>query len=122
MAQLDVSEIIADPDFVDPVMIIHRKPVVDGFGENKLFETKVNTIGCFQPTSGKSLARLPDALRTEDVRTIWVRGLIISDGKCQYPDIVVIKGFRYAVQVILDWTNYGSGWTECVAIREVIAA
>lgn len=118
MALIDVTDLLIDPDFVDPMAIIHRKPVIDEYGQNQLFETCVNTIGSIQPSSGKTLSRLPDALRILNVNTFWVKGIIVSDGTCQYPDILVFKGQRYAVQLLLDWTSYGPGWTEGVAIRE----
>lgn len=121
MAQVDVTELLSDPDFVDEMQIVRRKPTVSEFGENVLVESVVQTIGSIQPVSGKELQRLPDALRVMNVASFWVKGEIVSDGTCKYPDLLVFKGKRYAVQIINDWTHFGQGWSQGLAVREVIA-
>ncbi len=118
MAQIDVSDLLADPDFVDPMNIIHRKSTVNEYGENVLCESGLSTWGSIQPASGKTLQRIPEAFRVASVMSFWVRGQIVSDAKCQYPDILVFNGQRYQVQVIFDWTNWGSGWCEGTCVRE----
>lgn len=118
MAQLDVSEVLLDPDFFDPITLIHRKTFVNEYGENELTETCLPTIGTIQPATGKVLARLPDALRNADISSFWIRGQIISDGSCKYPDLIVFRGQKYAIQQVFDWMNYGQGYCEGVAVRE----
>jgi hypothetical protein len=118
MGQIDVSDIMVDPDIVDPIVIIHRTPDTDQYGENRLKECGVNTFGSVQPVSGKTLQRLPEKFQVANVKSFWVKGMIVSDGSCKYPDIIVSKGVRYAVQMIFDWTNWGSGWTEGTAVQE----
>lgn len=118
MAQIDVTDILSDPEFMDPVILIHRKPIVDEFGENQLIETQVATFASVQPTSGKTLQRLPEALRVSDVSSFWIKGKIIADGKCQYPDVIVFRCARYAVQMVFDWSFWGNGWSEGVCVRE----
>lgn len=122
MALITVREVTRDADFLDPVLLIHRKPFVDEFGENKLQEQVVNTFGSVQPASGKALKRLPDALQTADVRSFWIQGAIIADGQCAYPDIIVYRGLRYQVQVVFDWLNFGESFAEGLAVRERISA
>lgn len=122
MGNIDVSDILADPDFIDPLILIHRKPTVDTYGENKLIEQGFPTYGSVQPVSGKTLQRLPEALRVANVQSFWIKGQIVSDGSCAYPDIIVFRGQRYAVQVVFDWTHWGQGWCEGTCIREKPAA
>lgn len=118
MGLIDVSDVLADPDFVDQINIIHRKPTVDVYGQNTLVETGVPAFGSVQPASGKALQRLPEALRVANVMSFWVRGQIVSDGRCQYPDILVFNGSRFAVQTVMDWSNWGDGWCEGTCVRE----
>lgn len=106
---------------VDPVVLIHRNSFVDLYGENQLSETGFNTVGSVQPISGKTLQRIPEALRIADVMSFWIKGKIISDGKCKYPDIINFNGSRYAVQMVFDWTNWGDGYCEGTCVREKIA-
>jgi hypothetical protein len=118
MGQIEVSDILLDPDFVDQLVLIHRKPCVNEFGQNSLQETAYQTYGCVQPISGKTLQRLPDALRIANVKSFWIQGKIVSDGTCQYPDVIVSCGVRYAVQMVFDWTNWGAGWSEGTCVQE----
>lgn len=122
MGQIDVSELLADPDFVDNLTLIHRAPLVDSFGQNQLTERSEPTVGSVQPASGKTIQRLPEALRVANVSSFWIKGKIVSDGSCQYPDIIYFKGERFAVQVVFDWTNWGEGWCEGTCVREKPAA
>lgn len=119
MAQIDVTELLTDPDFVDECTLIHRTTTVNTFGENVLTETPVVTVGSVQPASGKTLMRLPDALRSANVYSFWIKGEIVADGTSKYPDIISFKGKRYQVQTIFDWTNWGAGYSEGVAVAEV---
>ncbi len=118
MRNIDVSDILADPDLVGPMIIIHRTPDVNEFGENCLKECGINTVGSIQPISGKKLERLPEKFQIANVKTFWVRGKIISDGNCKYPDVLVENGIRFAVQTIDDWTSWGAGWCEGTAVQE----
>lgn len=118
MGSVDVSDLLSDPDFVDPMTLIHRVSDVNCLGENKLKECGVGTFGSIQPASGKTLQRLPEAFRVANVMSFWVKGKIISDGSHQYPDILVFKGSRFAVQTTFDWTNWGEGWCEGTCVRE----
>ena len=122
MGQIDITALFGDPDFVEGIAIIHRKPFIDTYGENKLIETSVATVGVVQPASGKTIARLPDAMKVLSLYSFWVKGEIIADGKCEYPDLIVFQGQRYAVQMIMDWMNWpsGGGWSEGLCIRQAI--
>jgi hypothetical protein len=118
MADIDVSDLLADPDFVDKLILIHRKPFVNDFGENELEETGTPSVGCVQPASGRTLQRLPEALRVINVSSFWLKGRITADGKHKYPDIILFKGVRYAVQVVFDWSNWGVGYCEGTCVQE----
>lgn len=122
MGQLDVSDILADPDMVDPLIILSRSACVDSFGVNQVKEQGFNTWGSIQSVSGKTLQRIPEAFRVANVMSFWVKGKIVTDGKGQYPDLLVFRGERYAVQVVFDWTNWGEGWCEGTCVRERPAA
>jgi hypothetical protein len=118
VGQVDVSDTLLDPELVDPIIIVRRTPITDSYGENQLKEQGFPTYGSVQPASGKTLQRIPEALRIAGVNSFWVKGEIISDGTCRYPDVLVFRGSRYAVQVIFDWTAWGQGWAEGTCVRE----
>lgn len=119
MGSIDVTELLSDPDFFDSIKIIKRKATVGDDGLNKITEKEIHTIGVIQPASGKTLQRLPEALRAADVSSFWVRGhLDADDCDKSYPTIIVYGCKRYQIQSVMDYTNWGAGWCEGTAIRE----
>jgi len=121
LAQLDVSDLLLDPVFIDPITLIHRTPTVNSYGENTLMENSVTTVGSVQPASTKQIQRLPEALRLADIRSFFIKAEIKSDGTSVYPDIIVFQGKRFQVQSVAPWLNYGSGWNEGICVAEVPA-
>ena len=119
MAQLDVSELMTDPDFVDPVQLINRKPAVNNFGEATFVEEVENTHGSVQPASYRTVQKLPEAMRVANVCSFWIKGTIIASEPGKYASLLVFRGVRYQVQTVADWSNFGQGYTEgtCVAER-----
>lgn len=118
MAQIGVSELLLDPDFIDPVSLVHRTQTVNSFGKTVLTETTINTIGSVQPANGKQIERLPEALRVGDVRSFFIKAEIVVDSSTAYPDIIVFNGQRFQVQLTKPWLNWGEGWNEGLCIRE----
>jgi len=118
MAQLDVSELLLDPLFVDTVTLIHRTTVVNANGENVLTENSTGTVASVQPANNKQLSRLPEALQVADVRAFYIKAEVITDGTSQYPDIIVYGGKRFQVLTAAPWLNYGQGWNEAVCVAE----
>lgn len=121
MAQVNVSELLSDPDFTDAIVVISRQPQVDSFGQNRIVEVSFNTIGSVQPASGHAVQRLPEALRVANVSTFWFKGTIVASAPGQYSSVLTFKGQRYQVQTVLDWSNWGAGWTEGTCVAEVPA-
>lgn len=120
MSQLiDVGELLNDPELVEPIMLIKRAECVNDFGQNTLSEEPVKTHGSVQPVSGKTLQRLPEALRIANVQSFWLKHKLVSDNRSKYPDVIVKGSKRFTVQMVFDWSDWGSGWTEgtCVAER-----
>lgn len=121
MAQVDVSELLHDPDFVDAMVVITRSPSVDLRGQNALAETSVKAVGSVQPASGKTIFRLPEEFRVANVSSFWFQGSIVATAPGKYSSIIVYKGQRYTVQTVFDWTNFGAGWCEGTCVAEVPA-
>lgn len=121
MAQIDVTELFTDPDFVDEMKMITRVAAVNSLGENFIKETSFNTVGSVQPTDGKNLERIPEALRNENVSSFWVKGEIRTTDGCVYPSILVFKGKRFQVKHVFDWTSWGAGWSEGLCVGEKLS-
>lgn len=119
MANIDVSELMSDPDFVDPIQVITRFPYVDGLGQNHISENILDSIGCVQPANFKTVQKLPEALRVANVSSFWFKGEIVATASGKYPSILVFRGIRYQVQTVADWSNFGEGYTEGTCVAEI---
>lgn len=121
MAQIDVSELMSDPDFCDKMIHVGRQTRVNSRGENILTEYGTETVGSVQPASGRVIARLPEALRVANLTSFWLKGKIVASMPGKYPDILVFRGQRYQVQTVFDWSNFGEGYCEGTCIAETPA-
>lgn len=121
MSRIDITDLLSDPDFVDEIQMVTRRPQINSFGENILTETVLVTVGSVQPASGRAIARLPEALRVADISSFWFKGVIVASSPGKYSSILVFKGRRYQVQTVLDWSTWGQGWCEGTCIAEVPA-
>jgi hypothetical protein len=121
VGNIDVSDILCDPDFVDNLLLIDRCSKQNNFGENILTESTIVTIGSVQPASGKTIQRLPEALRIGNVTSFWLKGKITVSAPGKYTSVIVFKGQRYQIQMVFDWTNWGAGWCEGTCVAEVPA-
>ncbi|MDH4163323.1 MAG: hypothetical protein OEW15_11640 [Nitrospirota bacterium] len=121
MAKIDVSELLLDPDFVDRMTVVTRTPVVNSKGENVITDVPLETVGSVQPASGRTIQKLPEAMRVANISSFWFKGKIIASEPGKYSSIIVFKGLRYQVQTVFDWSNWGAGWSEGTCIAEVPA-
>lgn len=117
MAQLDVSNLLLDPDFIDTLTLISRTATTDTYGVTQLVEVSASTVGSVQPASYKQIQRLPDALRSADIRSFFIKAEIKTNDP-NYPAIILFQGNRYQIQTVAPWLNYGSGWNEGICVAE----
>lgn len=119
MAQINVAELLSDPDFIDNIQVVTRVPRINSLGENSIEESILNTVGSVQPATGKAIQRLPEALRVADMSSFWFKGTIVASAPGLYTSILVFKSIRFQVKNVFDWSNWGTGWSEglCVAER-----
>lgn len=114
MALIDVSDIVADPDFQDAVTLIRRVSSVNAYGENEITESSSSVSMVIQPASPDDLQRLPDSVRRRDAVTVWYRGELSVDANGVYPDVIVWVGKRYQVRDTEPFGNWGVGYVKAV--------
>lgn len=121
MAQVDVTELLTDPDFVDEIKLVKRMSTVNAAGENVVTDQTFCSLGSVQSATGKTIQRLPEDMRVRDVRTFIVKGTITTDANGRYSDIIIFRGLRFTIITVNDWTNFGAGWCRGICVREVPA-
>lgn len=122
MAQVDVTELLSDPDFVDPIELVTRVTAINNFGENIIGEKTTPSVGCIQPADTATVEKLPDALRVGDIRSFWFKGVIIAAAPGKYTSVLIFQGQRFQVLDVAPWSNFGEGYTEGLCVAEVPAA
>lgn len=121
MALIDVTDLLTDPDFTDPITIISRTSTVDAHGENQLADTSRAAVAVVEAASGETLKRLPAGAVVSDYITVYTNEHLVADSPGGYADVVQWQGKRYQVQVVTDWTNWGPGWTQADCLIEKVS-
>jgi hypothetical protein len=119
MALLDVSELLIDPDFTDPLTLIRRSSTVNSFGEQVLVETPVLINAVVESGKQDVLLRMPDGTRLTDLITVYYQGVLESERPGGYADVILWRGNRYVVKdVPQQYSNYGAGFTQADCLSE----
>lgn len=120
MAELDVSELMTDPDFVDVLVVYRRLARTNIHGRIDKEEIKIvpNPIGSIQPGANPDMIRGTDVSMADDLITIFTNFRLQGITTRTIPDIVVYNGARYVVKLVNDWSAWGAGWVMAIASSE----
>lgn len=76
----------------------------------------INVLACVQPLTPRELERLPEGLRSRELRHVWTAAALkVADG-VNVPDLVAIDGASWEVQAVEDWVAFG-GLCKAVVAR-----
>lgn len=123
MANIDVSFLLTDPDFCDPMTVITRFSQVSSSGELKLSEKvcQVESVGSVQPLTGREIEKIPELLRVDNSFEFWFKGVVITTGAGKYSSIILYQGMRYQIRSVDEWSNFGEGFCSGLCVREIPA-
>lgn len=115
MANLDIRELLSDPDLCDKFTYLKRVELVDPKGEGQLFPRGRQGYGSVQPASGNTLKQLPNLTNVSGVIEIWTRAPLQLATETTQADVIYWKGDRYLVAEKLDdWQHFGAGMCHAV--------
>jgi hypothetical protein len=122
MPDVDVSDLLLDPDLTDEFVVHRRTGGTDRRGVNVLWVAKrVRARGYVGPAGDNALKRLPEYQtmgKTIEVRTEFrLRGPGKTGGKSLPPDLVewpIGSGDAFVVADVQDWSRAGSGFVTAV--------
>ena len=115
MPNLDVTEVLSDPDFVDTFTVVSTTRVIGSDG-NATSTAGSPRTGYGVVIPGKSsLRRLDDGSRVEafiDVYTTFslTQGVKSTDTSSTAADVITWRGRRYTVAQVENWTGFGAGF------------
>lgn len=114
MANLDVSDVLIDPDFMD-ALICHRNAVVVGSnGRNQTQSTSTPFYGVVTTNSGLNMDRREDGTIIKGAINIHTQFALLSGDSGHKADEIEWKGKRYIVSQILDNQHYGAGFVKAI--------
>lgn len=112
MPTLDVSDIIADPEFADDITVIRSFRTVNSAGRAVDSPGYYYTYGCVQPAPQSVLLQLPEAERVGSFISVVTPFRLIPLTDTTAPDQVLWSNRTYRVKMVRDWSTYGSGFVE----------
>lgn len=112
MPFLDVSDILADPDFADIALTVTRNAQTVGVNGRAIVSARSERFsGVVTQADGTTFERFPEASRTSGSIVITTTFCLRVAGSEIDADIVTdATGRRYTVTAITDYSRYGAGF------------
>lgn len=114
MANVDVTELLTDPDFVNTFTVVRTNTGVDQHGRVVRTTTQIDAVGSVQPASGQALQLLPDLTMARGAIEIWTKfdfNVVTTPAEA---DQVIWQGRTYVAVQVDDYLNYGQGFSHAV--------
>lgn len=119
MPDLDVTEILSDPDLADIFDVIRRSEVIGANGRPTLGSVKTEgVVGVVTPGDSGKLTRADDSAMSSNLITISTSFRLRAAGLGFQPDLVVYDGIQYTVTAVKRWQRFGAGWVKALAESE----
>jgi hypothetical protein len=119
---LDVTDILTDPDLADCFTVIRRENTIGNDGVGTVTPTSYcNVVGVVTAAGNQALQRLPESQlmgkTVSVVTTFRLRGATTDPvtGLQYQPDLVVWpiqNGTTFVVADLQDWSRFGAGFVE----------
>jgi hypothetical protein len=117
MADLDISELLEDPDFADECTVIRRRQVVDDNGRSSDVNTTFDSIVMnITPAGRNDVERLDDSQRQLRAIKAITRFRLQGPTIGMNADLVNWQGSMYLVAVVDPYTQFGGGFVEAVLV------
>lgn len=111
MAQLDVTEVLLDPDFMDTGLICHRSTETTGDdGRTTVVTVDSPFSGVVTSDKGDILERLAGGERKKGSITIHTIFRLTAGSGDITADIVTWQGKDYTVSNVNDYAHFGRGF------------
>lgn len=112
MADIDVSDVLSNPDFVDSFSYIRNAlSVSNGLGSVTPSLPQTG-YGCIYSANGDMLKRTPPGEYNDDTVTIVTSTKLISGENGDTADLVQWNGSMWTVMHVNNYSQYGRGFYE----------
>lgn len=115
MANLDVSDVLLDPDFMDTGIICNRTSVIVGNnGRAQGATTSTPFSGVVTTNNGFKMDRREDGTLIKGAINIHTQFALTSGDAKTKADEIQWKGKTYIVSQVLDNLHYGEGFIKAI--------
>ena len=115
MANLDVSDVLLDPDFMTKDLICKRIEVsVGNNGRSTQSEETFNFSGVVTTNTGQNMDRREDGTLIKGAINIHTRTQLTAGSEDHQADEITWKGKIYYVVQVLDNLHYGRGFNKAI--------
>ena len=102
---INVSELLADPDFIEPCILVRSVMVRDEYGRIRATAEEKEILACVQPSGGQELETLRDLLAADikDLITVYSTEQITAGTDKTLPDRIKYRGQLFEVLAAEDF-------------------
>lgn len=115
MPTIDVTDIVLDPDFSEPVTIVRRHETINTYGESVVdsVEIPIQAVVTSGPKPG--MERMPEGQLQTDIINVHCQQRLVGPSNGNQPDIVIWRGRQFVVTKVNDYSHFGRGFVsaEC---------
>lgn len=121
MPQIDVSELMVDPDFCETVTVIRQTQSVSDGGLATPGTTTTFSITAVVTAVQGDLVRQPEAEYAKNDILVHSQAQLRGVTSGNYPDVVVWSGNNYIVKRSNNWSHFGVGFYSAVCTLTDVA-
>lgn len=114
MADIDVTDLLIDPDLAEPLVIQRQKETVTDKGRETNTVETFHSFGVVQPKDtaigGNEVTRGADGMFRAAALIIITPFRLRGPGPGYQPDQVIWQGDPYVVTLVNNFTRYGAGF------------
>jgi hypothetical protein len=117
MANISVSELLVDPDFVDLVEIVRSVEEVGEDGMVRYVSRRYQALASIQSAGGHDLDMTPDLARTGGTYEITTTFPITTASDLTKADTVIWRGTEHVVISVGRFDNFGNQFEGIMSIK-----
>lgn len=115
MADIDVSEVLFDPDLADLFDVVRREEIVGDNGRPVIKERRhLSIVGVITAQSPADLLRRDDGQMMPRKYSLVTVFRLQGPGRGHQPDDIWLDGQRFTVTEVLPYSRFGSGFVEAI--------
>jgi galactose-6-phosphate isomerase len=122
LPSLDITDILADPDFADKFNVTrYTQTITSGGMATNTPAVIYNVSGVVTANDNIELLKMPDGELLSGSITIITKFRLTDGSGALDADVVTWHGRTYQVKTIGDWSGWGAGFIEAVCTLNVVS-